>query len=51
MKSRLHREVLVLDGHDINELNIVSVIPSVRTIDLFESIALDLLHKVINFLD
>jgi hypothetical protein len=33
MKSRFHREVLVLDGHDINELNIVSVIPSIRTID------------------
>jgi hypothetical protein len=87
MKSRLHREVLVLDGHDINELNIVSVIPSIRTIDFirvdcsrstaqgnqlpglitsrstvndrllsrlstvsFESIVLDLLHKVSNFL-
>ena len=33
MKSRLHLGVLALHGHNINELNIVSVILSIRTID------------------
>ena len=33
MKSLLHLEVLVLHGHNINELNIVSVVLLIRTID------------------